>query len=90
MKEKPQLTNAQINFFEVEIRNESEGGVSPSTLQSACDSLSQAPDDVIISWCDDDVVRDHETVANFIDSVETLRKQWGENTLLEDLLSGPP
>ena len=32
-------------FFRAEIRNEQNGGISPSTLYSALDSLNQYPDD---------------------------------------------
>jgi hypothetical protein len=80
------LTNAQINFFEVEIRNEREGGVSPSTLGSACESLEQAPEDVIIDWCDDDTVTDGEQVNEFITSVQGLVSLHGEDCLLIELL----
>ena len=38
------------HFFKVEIENEVHGGVSPATLNSAIDSLTQASDDVIAAW----------------------------------------
>lgn len=86
---KPKLTAAQINFFEVEIRNEDEGGVSPATLFSAYDSLVQAPDDVIESWCDDDAVRTAEpqSFRDFVHGVKLLMDQHGADTTLESLLS---
>lgn len=37
-------------FFQVELANEPAGGVSPSTLDSAHDSLCQAPEEVIRTW----------------------------------------
>lgn len=40
------------SFFWAEIRNEDNGGVSPATLSSAFDSLTQAPDYVINGWFD--------------------------------------
>jgi len=44
------ITHHLRRFFEVEIRNEDHGGVRPSTLESALESLEQAPDDVIEDW----------------------------------------
>lgn len=44
------MTKQLRAFFGVEIRNEDDGGTSPSTLFSANDSLEQAPDDVIEDW----------------------------------------
>lgn len=38
------------NLFEVEIRNERFGGISPSTVSSALDSFQQAPKKVLRSW----------------------------------------
>jgi len=83
------LTNAQVNFFEVEIRNEAEGGDSPSTLRSAYDSLQQAPADVIVDWADDDTVTE-DNVADFVQSVKNLMDKYGEDCLLDDLLPCPP
>jgi len=34
-------------FLWAEIRNEDDGGISPTTLESALDSLEQMPDDVL-------------------------------------------
>ena len=45
-----QLSIFARRFFEVESRNESDGGVSPATLASALDSLEQAPDYVVHDW----------------------------------------
>ncbi|MGH7175677.1 MAG: hypothetical protein ACREGR_04960 [Minisyncoccia bacterium] len=83
------LTNAQINFFEVEIRNEDEGGDSPSTLRSAYDSLQQAPNDVIADWCNDDTVTNDEQAEDFVCSVKNLMDKYGEDCLLDDLLPSP-
>jgi hypothetical protein len=80
------LTNATVNFFEVEIRNEENGGISPSTLDSAWDSLAQAPDDVIIEWCDDDTVNDETGVKEFRDHIQFMHQKLGGDTLLDDLL----
>lgn len=81
-----ELTVAQINFFEAEIANEKCGGVSPATLDSACDSLWQAPCDVIIEWADDDTVYDDGTVDEFVESVRVIRDRLGGDTLLDHLL----
>lgn len=40
------VTPGLTDFFHCEIANERQGGVTPSTVSSAIDSLSQAPDDV--------------------------------------------
>jgi len=45
-----QLSIFARRFFEVEVRNESDGGVSPATLASALDSLEQTPDVVVHDW----------------------------------------
>jgi len=37
-------------FFDDEIMNERNGGISPATLESAVDSLLQAPYDVLDGW----------------------------------------
>jgi hypothetical protein len=79
------MTNATINFFEVEIRNEADGGISPSTLNSAWDSLQQAPEDVIIEWCDDNSVNDATGVKEFRDHIQWMHQKLGGETLLEDL-----
>ena len=83
------LSNAQINFFEVEIRNEQNGGISPATLGSAYDSLNQAPADVIVEWCNDDTVRDPETVADFVMSIKIMCQRFGTFNTLESLLPSP-
>lgn len=38
-------------FFEVEIRNEKDGGVQPASIGSAKDSWLQAPQDIRAAWC---------------------------------------
>lgn len=83
-----ELTVAQINFFEAEIRNEQSGGVSPATLDSALESLEQAPDDIIVGWADDDTVND-DTVWDFVESIEDLRGDLGGDTTLDSLLPEP-
>lgn len=58
MNDEPKyISDALLNFFRVEIRNEAEGGVSPATLQSAADSMAQAPVNVFCSWCEVEVER---------------------------------
>jgi hypothetical protein len=83
---KPQLTVAQINFFEVEIRNEQNGGQTPAILDSAVDSLNQAPNDVIIEWCNDGTVNDDEGVNEFKQSIVSLVAEFGGSTTLDSLL----
>ena len=80
------LSVAQINFFTAEILNETQGGVAPATLDSACDSLKQAPEDVVIEWANDDTVRDEETVNDFTNSIERFRAQLGGETKLASML----
>jgi len=41
-------------LFEVELRNERYGGALPATVNSARESIEQAPDDVIKAWCSGD------------------------------------
>lgn len=48
------VTNNLENFFRAEIANERNGGITPSTLSSAIDSLSQYPDGFRLTL--DDVV----------------------------------
>lgn len=66
-------------FFKVEIRNEAFGGIAPSTLDSAYDSLSQASPDVVRDWCRGNRKR-------LLKKLETLRQQLGGGTLLMELL----
>ena len=82
------LTDAQINFFEVEIANEIHGGVSPATLDSAWDSLIQAPNDVIAEWCleDSDSIRGKGGFKEFKYSIQELHQKFGGQTKLIDLL----
>jgi predicted RNA-binding Zn-ribbon protein involved in translation (DUF1610 family) len=44
------LSDHARRFFEVEIRNERGGGVSPATIGSAIDSAQQVPIDVLADW----------------------------------------
>lgn len=43
------LSRDARQFFSVEIAND--GGVQPATLESSMDSLNQAPNDILLSWC---------------------------------------
>ena len=68
------VSEALKSFFEVEIRNEDEGGVRPATLDSAKGSWMQAPEDVRASWCGlgedpDESSRLFATVKNELDSL---------------------
>lgn len=58
------LTEGVERFFYAELANERDGGISPSTLSSAIDSLSQQPDPAFWGMTGEDVVallvlRDH-------------------------------
>lgn len=44
---KPELSQAAVRFFEVECRNECDGGTAPATLDSALGSLLQMSEDVL-------------------------------------------
>ena len=79
------ITQAQVNFFTVELNNEANGGASPATLDSALASLSQAPLDVIIEWCDDYTVTTDADVKEFVRSIKNLRAKMG-NKRLENLM----
>jgi len=46
-----QLSRDCRHFFQVEIRNENDGGVSPATLNSAYHTFIQSPNDVLLQWC---------------------------------------
>jgi hypothetical protein len=67
-------------FFLTEIRNESFGGDSPATLDSAAGTLAQAPIDVIAEWAKT------ENPEAIVKKVEELRVQMGGSTLLKDLI----
>ena len=82
----PNLTCAQINFFDAEIDNERHGGVVPATLDSAVESLEQAPWDVVVSWADDETVQDEVGVQEFVTSIYRLREEQGGSTTLRELL----
>lgn len=75
------ISQSLRNFFEVEIRNENFGGVSPSTLNSASDSLFQAPDDVIADWAKT------EDVAALKLEFNRVMLNLGGETKLEDILN---
>lgn len=48
-KEAPEEISADLRrFFEWEIANEAQGGVSPATLDSANETLAQVPEDVLL------------------------------------------
>jgi hypothetical protein len=83
---KLKLTLSHRNFFDVEIRNELSGGVSPATLDSAVESLEQAPNDLIVEWCDDEAVT-KETMPDFVASVVAMRDQFGGHVELRALSS---
>ena len=73
------LSNHAKRLFEVEIRNEDLGGVRPSTLGSAQDSLSQAPDDVVAEWTG-------TNLNGITQEMNELIKKYGNDELLQDLL----
>ena len=77
-----ELSTAQLWFFETEMHNEGEGGVSPATLASAVDSLTQAPTPVIASWARIPM----PDVPDFIKGVKTLMEELGGARELEELL----
>lgn len=78
------LSAEMVNFFTTEIRNEVEGGTSPSTLFSAADSLAQAPVDVIASWFNLDNA--YEEVVGQLAKFAWLLVQHDPRTTLDDLL----
>lgn len=80
------LTKAQLNFFNVEILNERNGGDVPSTLDSAMGSLIQAPNDIVLEWCDDDEVMDTKDVLTFKESIDSLRMRYGSECELRTLI----
>ncbi len=67
------ISKDTIMFFNAEIRNEKEGGISPSNLESAEDSLSQGynPSDScnldIVEKEIDHLIKEHGTNKNLID-----------------------
>lgn len=78
------LSNSMRNFFEVEIRNEEKGGVSPATLSSALDSIRQAPPDVLESW----MRTPHEASFKAFDGeLASLLRNYGPHATLRGLLS---
>jgi len=81
-------------FFEVEIENENHGGIVPATtLDSANDSLSQAPEDVVAGWTmidldkgNDNSGEPHPEIVAIENEVEELIKRYGGDCLLRELL----
>ena len=71
------------NFFMVEIRNEAAGGTSPSTLGSAYDSWTQAPNRVLKSWTG---AKTNEQLATTLKNLKRMLKKYGGNKELEDLV----
>lgn len=80
------MTMAVINFFETEIENGKHDGVNPATLASAVESLLQAPEDVIISWCMDGAVYDADSVKAFVDHVARMQVIYGSDVMLKEML----
>ncbi len=80
----PRRTQAQLNFFAVELECNPK-----ATLDSAYLSLAKAdiggPEKIIIEWCNDPSVYDAATVQTFIASVRELRQYIG-NCLIKDLM----
>jgi hypothetical protein len=75
------------SFFEAEIRNEAHGGVSPATLSSAWQSLSQESDEVLsdrFGFSDALVKFPYENAAR---ELRYLIADWGLNASLLDVLS---
>ena len=66
-------------LFEAEIRNENNGGVRPSTLSSAIDSVMQMPDDIL-----DDMTGDES--RGVLVALLMLRDRLPGSTRLEELL----
>lgn len=74
------LLNEDVrDFFMAEIANERDGGVTPSTLSSAIDSVAQAPDYVL-----ERVLKNG--VADSMRVLLVLRDMLPGDTLLIDLL----
>jgi len=79
------LSEAMSKFFNVEIRNEAQGGISPSTLGSAHDSIEQAPHDVLASWTG--LSEQQITFGNFHSEFAELMLEFGEKVTLAELLA---
>lgn len=67
-------------LFEAEISNERNGGISPSTLSSTIDSVSQMPDDILREFCEG---RD---CANLLRSLLMIRDLLPGDTQVGELL----
>jgi len=70
-------------FFETEWDNEKHGGQSPSTLQSAKDSLVQMPTDILCETVEEDY--DDFDRKDFEHELETLIADWRKDTDLHEL-----
>ena len=90
MSSAPSPTDARISpelgaFFQTEIRNEAEGGVSPATLGSAHESLCQAPMPVISDWMFPDETPFFSTeVTHSLIEFGGLLATFGEDALLAE------
>ena len=76
-------------FFEVELRNERDGGVSPATIGSAIESANQAPTDVLDSWMGRMSVRGesaNEAAGTLRSELANLRDRFGGGFRLQELL----
>lgn len=74
------------NIFEVEIRNEDLGGVSPSTLESALDSVLQAPYNIVAEWAKAKDTKDQLIRRNAIAEIRRLIKKYGGVKELKELI----
>jgi hypothetical protein len=80
----PDLTIAQVNFFDTMLEDD-----TALTLLAACEvfDVPGVDTDLVIDWCHgDSAVHDDETVAAFRASIEALRKKYGDEKSLDDLL----
>jgi len=73
------MNKTTLNFFKAEIRNEKNGGISPSNLSSALDSLNQYPKDYFI-------LDFGLTKSLMKQRLKNLIKKYGGNTKLEGFL----
>jgi hypothetical protein len=79
LTERISVKDALKSFFECEVRNEDDGGVSPATLGSAMDSWVQAPDDVLEDWCGGKT-----DLAGVKKALQALIKKYGTSWRLTD------
>src|SRR5260221_6308287 len=81
------LSDHARSFFEVEIRNEREGGVAPASLGSAIESAAQAPHDVMADWIGaTGKRRAKKAVAELLAELQRLQDQFGNRFGLAELL----